>query len=647
MSDNLAKERNDEITKYLNHYNTLSNPQYAVLINGRWGAGKTFFIKEYITSLKEYKSDEEDSIVLKPIYVSLNGLSSVHQISIKLKEALSPFLHSKGMKVVKKIFLGALKTATHVNFDTDDDGKPDGKVTMSLDSLGLLKSDNPKVKGNRVLIFDDLERCKIDMSEIFGYINDFVEHNRCKVILIGDEKKIEEKYTDTKEDNSDPSYKEFKEKLIGQSFFLEPDIHTAVEYFIETNEGSKIFFNENKQLIIELFQASKVENLRILKQALLDFDRFILLLDKEVRDHKKYDNYLISLLGHFLVLYLEYKSGNRLISDTMNYAFDEAAKENNRNLNVKYNTILRRFGIDHWTTVISYDTLIDFVNHGYYNEALLNDSVKKMTFFIDREKQDWEKLWGWEDLKDSEFDQLYQDVLEKFENGKFENLYVVIHVAMTIINLRVNNIISCNRANIVNKAKESIKAILQNHNGGAFSVVGDHSWSKAYRSIKEKEFTRLKNYTNKLIINHYSENKDDFLKNLFENLNDKNILDLENELNKSLPDRSSSYSMNPILVNIDGKQLADTILLMENSSLDHFHDFMRKRYFPEEVYSNGYLSPSHVVDLPAIIQMKDQIEERLGEFGKIKKHYLANFVVFLDLLIAKMEKLKKQSRKKK
>ena len=34
---------NEEIIKFLNEYVEIPNPQYAVMLKGAWGCGKTFF----------------------------------------------------------------------------------------------------------------------------------------------------------------------------------------------------------------------------------------------------------------------------------------------------------------------------------------------------------------------------------------------------------------------------------------------------------------------------------------------------------------------------------------------------------------------------------------------------------------------------
>ena len=59
-----------------------------------------------------------------------------------------------------------------------------------------------------ILIFDDLERCSINIINLLGYINFFVEHQSYKVILIANEKELKK----TKK------YKTIKEKLIEKNF---------------------------------------------------------------------------------------------------------------------------------------------------------------------------------------------------------------------------------------------------------------------------------------------------------------------------------------------------------------------------------------------------------------------------------------------
>lgn len=163
--------RNLIVTDYLNYYRSLTNPQYAVLLKGPWGCGKTFFIKQLVETWTESETKKSHKNTIQPIYVSLNGICKIETINEKIKEKINPFLYSKGAKIAKELVFGAIKTATKINLDIDGDKKEESSISFDLNPINLLTNNKAKIKGNKILIFDDLERCKIPTDEIFGYIN--------------------------------------------------------------------------------------------------------------------------------------------------------------------------------------------------------------------------------------------------------------------------------------------------------------------------------------------------------------------------------------------------------------------------------------------------------------------------------------------
>lgn len=180
-------------------------PQYAVLIKGAWGSGKSWFIQDLIKAL-HLKNGRE-------LYVSLYGLNSFSAIEDEFYRKLHPILSSKGMEIAGKILKGTLKATLKV--DLNSDGHNDGSISTSIPNLNL--PDYLKNTTGLVLIFDDIERCSINLPDLLGYINHFVEHQDYKVILVAneDELKKEEKY------------KSIKEKLIGKIFEITPQIEDA------------------------------------------------------------------------------------------------------------------------------------------------------------------------------------------------------------------------------------------------------------------------------------------------------------------------------------------------------------------------------------------------------------------------------------
>lgn len=147
---------NKHIIHYLDYFIKSENINFAVLIKGSWGSGKTYFIKKLIETWSTPNVQEDEFISLNPIYISLNGLNSKKEIIEKLKEKISPFLHSKGMKISKAIFKGFIKSTLKIDFDYDGDDKNDGNINLNFDPISIFKEDNENIKGRRIIIFDDI-----------------------------------------------------------------------------------------------------------------------------------------------------------------------------------------------------------------------------------------------------------------------------------------------------------------------------------------------------------------------------------------------------------------------------------------------------------------------------------------------------------
>lgn len=64
---------NNQIFDFLNEYAKLPSPQYAVLLRGKWGCGKTYFVKNWLAEFDKPNKlpANENCIELKPIYVSI------------------------------------------------------------------------------------------------------------------------------------------------------------------------------------------------------------------------------------------------------------------------------------------------------------------------------------------------------------------------------------------------------------------------------------------------------------------------------------------------------------------------------------------------------------------------------------------------
>ena len=412
---------NTHLTSYLNEYLKMNTPQFAVMITGKWGCGKTFYIKNRI---EEWSKDRiktgDDSIALKPIYISVNGLNSVSAVIRKIKAELYPVLYSKGAKVANKVAFAALQILTKSKVDLDDDGTGEDLNSL-LDAEGILeifKSNSDTIKGNRVLIIDDVERCKIPLDELFGFVNGVVEHSNSKVILICDEEKLS-KVVD--KENLSIQYKNFKEKLVGQTFTLAVDYASVAASFIDAKKSTAITGNE--ALIIELFVASKCENLRLLRHCLIDVERFFDLLPKDVEKNPNYKGFVANVVAYLVISSLEYRYGNEKIIHYQSYSIDEKIRAEAREIEVKYNAILERYHLYNSMYTIPVSYLIRFIRNGYLEST--DNLLSGCRMLRSQSLADWEKLWRCNKLENNEFLRILNKEKKRFYGKKLDFVFEV------------------------------------------------------------------------------------------------------------------------------------------------------------------------------------------------------------------------------
>ena len=168
----------EQILEIIEKYTNKKETNYAILLDGEWGSGKTYFIREKLVPKlkdnyeKEKKEKNKDDKLKnkKPLYISLYGIEDVKEISKSI------YLNLLGEKRNKWIS-APINIAQFLKPDIDYT-----KITEVLDQFVNLE--------NNIIVFDDLERCNIDINLCLGFINNLVEHNNIKVIIVANEKEI-------------------------------------------------------------------------------------------------------------------------------------------------------------------------------------------------------------------------------------------------------------------------------------------------------------------------------------------------------------------------------------------------------------------------------------------------------------------------
>ena len=436
---------------------------YAVMINGEWGSGKTYFWNHKIRN--KIESMQLNGKKYTTIYMSLYGISNLEEISKKIfiettqlmDKNLKKYMDSKGQVNIPEYAKTGLDMANLFGVTQNGD---------KLDYSDFFATDD------KVLCFDDLERANVDVIDILGYINNFVEHDHIKTIIICNEKELStklkssnlemktfiatylldkegdlvkktdkpmvERIQDTIEYVFDKAndYERIKEKLIGETFEYAPEFNYIINGILMRYEKYPElirFLRENTNLIISTFNKSGTRNLRILKHALNDFKKIFDMVNKSYpnTNHRVMQTMLIFTIA----ISFEIKAG-KVTKD----------KFININSNEEYKAILvsSRVFMDNRQFYIK-----EFDNNYYYNfkaeyrffkfiEIYIRTRIFDMRVFKDNMEViintiDTDKLPAYKRLlteeywkiADDQFDGVIEEIIEDVKNGKIKPIEIV------------------------------------------------------------------------------------------------------------------------------------------------------------------------------------------------------------------------------
>eukprot|EP01029_Cantina_marsupialis_P007390 TRINITY_DN18183_c0_g3_i1.p1 TRINITY_DN18183_c0_g3~~TRINITY_DN18183_c0_g3_i1.p1 ORF type:complete len:627 (+),score=62.81 TRINITY_DN18183_c0_g3_i1:5357-7237(+) len=294
----------DRINKVIIDYLETKDTSYALMLSGKWGCGKTYYWKNYISSNIVCKTlsanDKNEQKYYKPIYISLYGVENVSDISKRIFLELMPLNgESKAVKIISS--LGSKVVSAASSFFNIGDLKIEAEDLNNMYNLS-----------NCTFVFDDLERISGDedlLGKILGFINYLSEHDHIKVLILANEDELLDKYNG--------NWAKAKEKIINQSVPFEVDYREIVENIIDSFDKFKKcheYLKSNIELVLKALINSKTNNLRTLKYGIERFKTLYNLFEKE--DELDFlDTYGKSILYYILVIAFEAKSGKIDVED--------------------------------------------------------------------------------------------------------------------------------------------------------------------------------------------------------------------------------------------------------------------------------------------------------------------------------------------
>lgn len=600
------------------------DPQYAVLLKGKWGCGKTHFINHWIDA---YKGNPTTEQVLEPIYVSLYGLSDTKQITTALNRVICPILYGKAAKAGKVLAKIASAMVLKHEVDLNYDGISDLSINIGIDSLSKFKSNDSLANSKKLLIFDDLERCDIPMKKLLGYLNFFVEQCNCHLIVIGDEDKIAE-------GENKKIFGEFKEKTIGREFEIATDIHSALDTFVNQTPKNDFVVGHQEQ-IEKFFAMTECDNLRILRQALWDFSRFEESMTDFLGD-SRYEDIMIHVLGTYIISYCEYRGKNHQLFDAwIQYAikgqqFDKEKIENLKSqlgdLHQRYNNIYQRLSNYQTFKIEFVERVLLELNTG----NSIKDYVGKEYFAPIAEVRSWARINEVYAMSNKEFISFYRTLIDDIcgiQVTSMKNLGYAIAYLVYLDSRAIKEFDEKDFNNICEALPKYWEAFQDEE-----SVYDARmAFSRGVNSyMTTEELKRLPEICAKF--NEEYENRLKMSKNLMtrtlEELSDSNVDELCTLNKQALPDHSCTYDMVSIFNHVDMDKLMDNLLNLSNESLNSFTHFIRDRYYLSYNMSDWIHETND--DIKPLEKLKEKVDEIIKTEEYIRKAAFMNLSKSLD-----------------
>lgn len=429
----------EQLNKIVRDYLLAKTTDYAIMINGEWGCGKSYYLdhdfKEVVENtaapqgivqkVKKCFGNEACERRYKIAYISLYGLSSAEDFYHRVFCGINSWTQNGFVGLAG---LGLSKTAEFFGISAE---KKDFKAITHIDT-------------NQVLVFDDLERIsdeKISIKEVLGLINKYAEHDNRKVIMVCNEEHF---LADDVDKQTKNDYKKYKEKSIRFTYTYEADIAKVYDAIVSDLSDSdyKKCLIEKKDEFLYVFDIGDGKNLRTLK---FFVDTFIQLFDSVKKEH--YKEQLIKNLGSTLLIYvMEYKSGKTVEDlygvDMSKYQIDTSflssiTDKGEEHKEKDYCTLFREKYSKVFGLFTPCDAIVNYVANGCLEKKELAETITVVNTELKRQELTpegivYRKLDSFDTMEDDEIKPCVDEMMKYVEEGKY-NIYDLLYVYALLI----------------------------------------------------------------------------------------------------------------------------------------------------------------------------------------------------------------------
>jgi hypothetical protein len=409
------------------------------------------------------------------------------EIGDQLFQQLHPLLGHKATRLFGAILRSAAKATIRV------DVADAAQISGALPDLNL----STMLSGSegRVIVFDDFERAVMNPVTILGYINPLVEHDDCKVLILTDEAQITER----------ENYDKRKEKTVGRTFEFKADVDAAFDAFINLIDDTeaRIFLTASRASVLQVFADSGLDNLRLLKQFLWDFERVWKIFTQEQRKHQEAMHELVSLL---CASAMELRSGGvtpeafRRNDVTHQLALhfttpDEAAQAVQKVFE-KYPTV--RFD----SMLLEPATIVDLILNSKMPAERIQHELRQHPYFAKKEEMpSWRALWLSSEVPVQEHD----DIVKRFETDFAKRVFradeEISHVIGLSLWLSEMGFPDWEKSEVVKKVKGYIADVFDTGKAGPDDMhdsmidrTSGGAFGLGYMNVQDPRFIELAQY---------------------------------------------------------------------------------------------------------------------------------------------------------
>jgi hypothetical protein len=526
---------------------------HAILVEGPWGSGKTYFLEKIYEPDRQAKAKARRFYETPFLFVSLFGVKTAADVEKRMHRAASPGEVAVG-KTVGTIISGALeflkvKDATKTTFDAIEKRAARRHVEY-------------------ILVFDDLERVeKGALGEIMGLVNSLITMGR-RVILVGDEAKLLEIHEDA-------NWDEQNEKIVGRRARIEADVESVVRHSVEevSDVPTKSFMMERVDVLIDLANRSHVENLRNLSWAIVNGARFVrsLLTDAEIREgHADHVARTMLVVVATTLWYRSQKLSkealDRLPNLSMTLAVRSMGRHNQREEEDPETTAAQQFSetfadLAVESPPLEYERIIYFEASGILDDAEFTTWTKsQFGFGKGRSEPSWRRLWYSYERTMAHADEAVEELTEELAKRTHTKRGPILHAAgLAIKHTKAGDTRLTNGTEVISFFKSYIDDLVANgslerNHIDHLPIDYDSAAGLGFSSKDTPEFNEIHKYL--------TDRQADVKKVALENRADEIVkeaeagdLDALHKLNMMNDDLSRS----PVLLNIDVDRMANLI----------------------------------------------------------------------------------------